>query len=153
MSGLFGGIHPSLLWGVLAVILAVAEMLVPGVFLIWLALAAALTAGAALLLPISEPLQLLAFAIFSILSLSGGRLWYLARPVEPQDPLLNERVARLIGRTVLVVEDIRHGEGRVRVDDGSWMATGPDAPAGTHVRITGHAGASLVVEPVPELPG
>ena len=68
ISDLFGGVHPSILWGVLAIILAVTEMILPGVFLIWLAVAAALTAGLASLLPISEPFQLLAFAIFSALS-------------------------------------------------------------------------------------
>lgn len=153
IGGLFGDIHPSIFWGILAVILAAAELLAPGVFLIWVSLAAALTAGAVLLLPIGEPFQWLAFAIFSALSISGGRLWYLARPVEPEDPLLNDRTARLIGRTVVVTQAISHGEGRVRVDDGSWPVSGPDASTGSYVRITGVSGSILTVEPVPETPG
>jgi len=142
-----GGVHPAILWGTLAIVLAIAELAAPGVFIIWLALAAALTAGLAALVPIDGPFQLLAFAIFSALSVSGGRLWYLARPVEPDDPLLNEPTARLIGRQVVVSEAIRHGEGRVRVGDGSWSATGPDAPEGARMIVTEVRGSVLVVAP------
>jgi len=148
ISDLFGGVHPSIVWGVLAIVLALTEIFVPGVFLVWLAVAAALTAGLASLLPISETFQLLAFAIFSALSVSGGRLWYLARPVEGDDPLLNDRAARMLGRTVVVIEAITHGQGRVRVDDGSWQATGPDAEAGTHMVVTGVSGSVLTVAPL-----
>jgi membrane protein implicated in regulation of membrane protease activity len=148
ISDLFGGLHPTVLWAALAIILAITEMLLPGVFLIWLAVAAALTAGLAMLLPIGEAFQLLAFAVFSALSVSGGRLWYLARPVEGDDLLLNDRAARMIGRKVVVVEAISHGEGRVRVDDGSWQATGPDAVVGEHMVVTDVTGAVLSVAPL-----
>jgi len=146
---MFEGIHPSILWGIFALVLAATEILVPGVFLIWLGVAAALTAGLTLLLPIGSHFQLLAFAIFTALSVAGGRLWYLARPVEPDDPFLNDRAARLIGRELLVIEPINHGVGRVRVDDGSWTATGPDTDAGSYVLVTGLKGAALIVEPLP----
>jgi membrane protein implicated in regulation of membrane protease activity len=153
ISELFGGVHPAVLWGILAIVLAVTEMALPGVFLIWLSLAAALTAGFAFLLPLGEPFQLLAFAIFSALSVSGGRLWYLARPVESEDAMLNDRAARMIGRQVVVIEAISHGEGRVSIDDGSWTATGPDAPIGTHMLVTGVSGSILTVAYPPVLAG
>lgn len=152
ISEWFGGVHPSILWGVIAIALAVAELIAPGVFLIWLAVAAALTAGLASLLPVSEPFQLLAFAIFSALTVSGGRLWYLARPVEGNDPLLNDRAARMIGEEIEVVEAIAHGRGRVRVGDSVWTARGADAPIGAQVRVTGVLGTELLVEPVADPP-
>jgi membrane protein implicated in regulation of membrane protease activity len=146
---MFDGVHPSVIWGIFAVIFAASEIVVPGVFLIWLGLGAALTALLTLSTPIAVHFQFLAFAIFTAISLSGGRLWYLSRPVESEDPLLNDRAARLIGKEFLVVEPINHGVGRVRVDDGSWTATGPDADAGTYVIVTGTKGAALIVEPRP----
>ena len=146
---MLGDVHPSILWGVFAVILAAGEIVAPGVFLIWLGLAAALTAVLTLVLPLGEPFQLLAFAIFTALSVSGGRMWYLANPVEPDDPLLNDRAARLIGRELLVIEPINHGVGRVQVDDGSWTATGPNVDAGAYVVVTGIKGTALIVEPLP----
>lgn len=152
ISDLFGGTQPVVLWGILAIILAVLEMALPGVFLIWLSVAAALTAALSFLIPLGEPFQLLAFAIFSALAVSGGRLWYLARPVGSEDALLNDRAARMIGRTVVVIEAIDHGEGRVRIDDGSWTATGPDAPVGAHMRIIEASGSILTVDYPPALP-
>lgn len=150
ISDLLGGVHPAIIWGIAAIILAVAEMTLPGVFLIWLSLAAALTAGLTLVVPLSDSFQLLAFAVFSALSVSGGRLWYLARPVEPADALLNDRSARMIGRHVVVVEAISHGEGRVRIDDGTWPARGPDAPVGTHMMVADIEGSTLIVTALPD---
>jgi len=150
ISDLLGGTHPAIIWGILAIVLAVAELTLPGVFLIWLSLAAALTAGLTLVVPLGDSFQLLAFAIFSALSVSGGRLWYLARPIDPVDGLLNDRSARMIGRHVVVVEAISHGEGRVRIDDGTWSAHGPDAAVGTHMVVTAIEGSTLTVAVMPD---
>ena len=68
------------------------------------------------------------------------------------DPLLNDRIARLVGEVVTVVEPVSDHGGRVRVGDGEWPARGPDAPIGARVRITGATGATLRVEPLPTLP-
>ncbi len=145
MGELFDGMSPPLIWGIIALVLAGAELFVPGVFLIWLAIAAALTAVVDLLLPMSGGFQLLLFSVLSALSVSGGRLWYLARPADSTDPLLNDRSARLIGRSVVVSEAIEQGEGRVRVDDSSWPAKGPDAPAGARMAVVDVDGATLIV--------
>ena len=47
-------------------LLGIGEVLIPGVFLIWIAIAAAITGLAALALPIGLPLQLLLFAALSL---------------------------------------------------------------------------------------
>ena len=59
-----------------------------------------------------------------------GRRWYRDIPVDSTDPLLNDRVARLIGETVEVCEAIDGGEGRVRVGDGAWTAMVPTCAGG-----------------------
>jgi inner membrane protein len=64
------------------------------------------------------------------------------------DANLNRRGAQLIGRQVQLAQAIEHGEGRVRVGDGEWIALGPDLPAGNWVRITGAEGTALRVEPL-----
>jgi hypothetical protein len=76
----------------------------------------------------------------------GGRRWYERHPVGSADPMLNDRTSRLIGETVVVVNAIENGHGRVRVGDGVWPARGPDAPAGAHMRVTGADGTCLQVE-------
>lgn len=133
-------------WLVFAALLGVAEVLIPGVFLIWVALAAAVTGLVALAFPISVPLQLLLFAGLCLVSVWGGRRWYTANPVDSQDPLLNDRTARLVGEIVTVVEPIDNGHGRVKVGDSVWSCRGPDAPVGTRVRVIGADASELKVE-------
>lgn len=140
-------------WLIAGVAMAITELLVPGVYLIFFALAGAITGAMALLFPgLGLPGQLASFAAWSVVTVLIGRRWYRDYPVETQDPLLNDRVARLIGETVTVVEPIQSGCGRVRVGDSEWLARGVDQPVGARVRITGASGNMLHVEPVPTLP-
>ena len=74
-------------------------------------------------------------------------------PVATSDPMLNDRVARLIGQTVTVTEAIEGGSGRVRVGDGDWPAHGPDAALGAKMRVTGGQDGVLAVEPVVAIDG
>ena len=138
----------SLAWLAAAVVLGVAELLVPGVFLVFLAVAAAIVAVATLVLP-DLPLaaQVGAFGMWSVVAVLIGRRWYHDYPVESSDPLLNDRARRLVGETVLVTEPIVSGRGRVRVGDGEWPATGPDTPVGARMRIVSVTGGIVVVEP------
>jgi membrane protein implicated in regulation of membrane protease activity len=139
-------LHDHWAWLVFAALLGIAEVLMPGVFLIWIAIAAALTGLVALVLPIGLPFQLLLFAALSVVAVWGGRRWYVDNPVDSTDPLLNDRTARLIGQTVIVVEPITGGEGRVKVGDSVWTARGDDAEAGARVRVVGAEGTVLQVE-------
>ena len=146
MTGL--DIEPHWLWLLAAVLLGIAELVAPGVFLIWLAAAAALTGLATMLLGIDLAFQLVLFTLFAISTVYGGRRWYLSNPVASSDPLLNDRGARLTGETLTVVSAIENGRGRVRVGDSVWACKGPDAPEGAAVRVLGADGSCLRVEPV-----
>lgn len=137
------------LWLAAAVLLGLAELAIPGVFLIFLAIAAAITGVATLALP-DLPLaaQLASFAAWTAVAVLVGKRWYVDYPVETTDPLLNDRAARLIGSIVIVEDAIFRGVGRVRIGDGAWLAYGPDVETGARVRIVGHDGAALQVEAV-----
>ena len=74
------------------------------------------------------------------------RRWYALKPVPTSDPNLNARADRLIGQVVTVEAAIENGKGRVRVGDGVWNARGPDAPAGSAVRVVAADGTCLTVE-------
>jgi hypothetical protein len=141
------GIEPHWLWLIAAALLGIAELLMPGVFLIWLAAAAAITGFGALIFGIPLAFQFALFALLSLAAVLLGRRWYANNPVESSDPHLNDRATRLIGQTVLVVGAIEHGSGRVKVGDSVWNAAGPDADVGARVRIVGAEGTCLRVEP------
>ena len=139
-------------WMIVAVLLAAAELLLPGVFLIWVAAAAAITGLIALA---AEPPIALQFALFAALALFatwGGRRWYEANPVPSSDPLLNDRAARLVGETVELTRAIVNGQGRARVGDSEWNVRGPDSPVGACMRVIGIEDGALRVLPAKALP-
>ena len=135
-------------WLIAAAILGIAEMIVPGVFLIWIGLAALVTGVLALLLPIGGAAQWLIFAIATVASIYVGRRVLRANPIETTDPLLNDRIARLVGERVIVTDAIVGGRGRVRVGDSEWSARGPDVPVGERVRIAGGDSSVVIVEAI-----
>lgn len=143
-----GGIDAHWLWLTLGVLLAGLEMLVPGVYLIWLAGAAIITGGLTYLLGLSPAAQIIDFVFLSMIIVFSARRWLRDQPIVSSDPLLNRRGARLVGQTALVVESIEDGDGRVRVGDGEWLARGPNLAAGTKVRIAEVDGTVLIVEPL-----
>jgi membrane protein implicated in regulation of membrane protease activity len=147
----FGDIDPAWYWLIAAGLLAITELAVPGVFLVWLAGAALLTGLATFITGIALPAQLVLFGISSIAMVVLGRQVYARMDHHTTDPMLNDRGARLIGREVTVAAPIVNGEGRVKVDDGIWNASGPDAAEGMRVRITGTRGSCLLVTPVIEV--
>lgn len=140
------GLEPCWQWLILGALLGAAEIIMPGFFLMWLAIAALITGALAFLLPISVSTQIVVFAALAIAAVYAGRRYMLANPIISDDPKLNDRGARLTGQIVQVVEAIEGGSGRVKVGDGVWSARGEDCAAGTRVRVTGIESGTLLVE-------
>ncbi len=138
-------IAPQWCWLLVGLLLATAEVIAPGFFLIWIGAAAILTGLATLVLGLSLALQFGLFAVVAVAALYAGRRWLRMYPITTSDPLLNDRAARLIGRTVIATEPIVDDGGRVRVGDGIWNASGPPAPAGARLRVVGVDGGTLKV--------
>ena len=137
------GIEPGWLWMIGGVVLLAAEILVPGVFLVWIGIAAIVTGLFALLFGIG---------IYAVLAVMAGRRFYGVKGIESADPRLNDRAAQLVGRRVLVIQRVDEDSGRVRVGDSEWSARGGPADAGERVRITGVEGNCLMVEAERQLP-
>lgn len=137
-------------WGWMAggLALILLEMLAPGVFLLWLGIAAAATGMLTFGLGLTLPWQLASFAMLSFVSVIIGRRYFRRHPGMPTFTEVNMPGTRYVGRVVNVVEAITGGRGRVRVADSPWLAEGPDAPVGSQVRIIAVDGSVLKVEPI-----
>ncbi|MEM5474513.1 NfeD family protein [Hoeflea sp. AS60] len=136
-------------WWILGLVFLGLEILIPGVFLLWIGLAA--IAVGALSFPLwgmavwGWQLQLLIFAVLAIaFALVGRRI--SGSNLESDQPMLNRRIEGLVGRTATLEEPISEGKGRIRLDDTTWIVQGPDMPAGSRVRITTAQTGSLTVE-------
>ena len=142
----FASLDPFWVWLALGLLLAAAEIVVPGFFLIWLAGAALATSLVAFLMPGAVPLQVVVFAVLSIVAVMIGRNYFRSHPIEEVDPKMNRRGMRLAGEIATVVLPLDGGVGRVKHGDSEWLAKGCDADVGERVRISGSDGAVLIVE-------
>lgn len=139
-------------WWIVGIVLLVLELLVPGVFLIWIGAAAVVVGALSLALWDSAfwgwHVQLLLFAVLSVLFAVVGRRIYNGKGAKTDEPWLNRRGESLIGRTATLSEPILEGRGRIKLDDTMWSVMGPDLPVGSRVRVIASSGRDLTVEPV-----
>jgi membrane protein implicated in regulation of membrane protease activity len=133
-------------WLIFGFVLMALELIAPGVFLFWLGLAALLVGLVSFALHPSWQAQLLMFAVFAAAAVPVWRR--LARgssAASVSNPFLNRRTDALVGREFTLEKPIIDGFGTVRIDDTIWRVAGPDAPAGSRVRIVQADGANLTV--------
>jgi len=134
-------------WIVLGLVLVGGEMLAPGVFLLWLGLAALLTGAVVGLTGLAWQGAWLVFAGLAVACVLVGRIVTRHRSDEPDTASgLNDRGRQLIGKVFRLEATMTGGEGRIRVGDSSWRVTGPELLAGTEIRVIRVDGATLVVE-------
>ncbi|MDO9415188.1 NfeD family protein [Pararhizobium sp.] len=139
-------------WLVVGLVLLGAEVLMPGVFLVWIGIAALITGAISLLLWDYafwgwQP-QVVIFAVLSVTAAILGRRFLLKNEKVTDEPFLNQRGQSLVGRTATLEEPIREGQGRIKLGDTFWTVEGPDLPTGTRVRVAASSGRTLVVEAV-----
>ncbi|HEV7415627.1 NfeD family protein [Tianweitania sediminis] len=138
-------------WILLGMVLLAAEIVLPGVFLLWIGIAALLVG--ALSLQIWEmaawtwQLQTILFLVLALASAYLGSRWVRVHDTASDEPLLNQPATQLIGRTAVLGEPIRENRGRIRLGDTIWLVQGADADAGTRVKVVGTRGSELLVEP------
>ena len=140
---------PPVAWGVAGLLLLASELVLPGVFLMWVGLAAL---GVAAVSVVAEPglqTQILIFAALAVLlSVAGWRFYYarLARPGAPEPAGVNDTFALMVGRTGVLSEPIVAGQGKARFGDSLWLVEGEDLAAGATVRVVSQDGVLLRVE-------
>jgi inner membrane protein len=139
---------PQVWWLILGVVLAILEIVAPGFYLAWVGLAAILTAGATAVFGFQFVAQGIVFAALAVATVFVARHYFQRAPIVSDDPLLNDRSARLVGAVVTAVEPVDASQGRVKVGDSVWSAKGASAAVGDRLRVTRVDGGILVVEAV-----
>ncbi len=133
-------------WWIVAAVLFALELLAPGVFFLWLGIAAILVGAAELVIDLPWQGEIAAFAILSIISLFASRFLFTGKGAQSDQPNLNRRMLNHVGESFVLKKAIRNGVGSVRIDDTIWEVRGPDAEEGTRVRVTGVDGRRFTVE-------
>ncbi len=134
-------------WFIASVIFIIFEIILPTSYLLWTGIGAFVVGIILYFVPdISWQMQLILFAVLSIVSILVGRSYLIRKPLETDEPLLNRRGEQYIGRIVTLDQAIVNGVGHVSLDDTRWRIEGKDTEAGEKVKVTGVDGTSLVVE-------
>ncbi len=136
-------------WIVGGLILLAIELLAPGGIFVWLGSSAIVTGLISFLLPMGLPMQ---WAVYGMLCIVAIVLWLKygrkAMNTKTDNPFLNKRAKRLVGRETVLKEAIEQGFGTVKMDDSVWRVSGIDLKQGTKVKISGYEGTILKVEEV-----
>ena len=134
-------------WWVLAALLAAVEAMLPGMFFIWFAAAAAIVGLAAVAAPgLGWEVEVILFAVLAAIAVFVGRAFLHRHARETADPALNRRGQRYVGRQFTLETTIVNGRGSIKVDDSVWRAEGPELAAGRQVKVVGVDGSILRVE-------
>ena len=137
-------------WMAAGVLLIIAEVFIPGTFVMWFGFGAILTGILVGILDgLSVASQILIFVIMSVISLGIGYMVYgkFFGLNEEKNKDLKTGAQRYIGKTFIVSEDIRNGKGTVTVGDTVWLARSKQKIAkGSEVVVTGVEGTELLVE-------
>jgi inner membrane protein len=134
-------------WLAMGLVLLTLEAVMPGIFLIWLGLAALVTGLIVFFTPLSAVACLVLFALLGLASILIGRRVQSGQKTEITDaPFLNDRGKSLLGKVYALESAVVNGTGSVRIGDSVWRVAGTDAAVGTLVKITGVDGGTLLVE-------
>ena len=126
-------------WIIAGAVIAGLEILVPGMFLMWIGLGAVAT-GVILARYPDLPLawQMLVFAVSMVASIGIG-FWIQRRSGRGKHArLLNEELKAMIGETYVAVAPFVVGRGRIKVQDTSFAAVSDEnIEAGEVVQVVG----------------
>ena len=133
-------------WFIAGAVLLVLEVLAPGVFMLWLGLAALLVGVISLFVDWTWQAQFIAFAVFSVAAVPLWQRLTMQVGTKTDQPFLNRRAEAFIGRTFTLEKPIVDGAGIIGIDDTVWRITGVDIPAGSRVKVTRVDGTALHME-------
>jgi membrane protein implicated in regulation of membrane protease activity len=109
----------------------------------------AIAAGIANVLGAPLPVQIVVFAVVSVLLLVSLRPWLL-RHLRTRVPLVETNVAAQVGRPAVAVQDVDIHGGRVKLSGEVWSAraarVGAVFPEGAELRVVRIDGATAVVD-------
>lgn len=138
-------------WWVIAGIFLLLELAMPGVFFIWLGLAAVAVGFIAFIVDLSWQVQLVIFAILSIVFVLTARPWFRkGQLVDSDRPNLNRRMQAFVGRSFVLDQPITNGRGKLAIEGTFWEVLGPDQPKGEWVTVKRVEDMRLIVEAGPK---
>jgi membrane protein implicated in regulation of membrane protease activity len=112
--------NPAFLWAIAGLALLTVEMFVPGIYMLWIGIAALLTAGVALLFPSLGAGMFVVFALSTVATAVIGARVYAA--LSHERSTVNDLQHQLIGQRGICIAVEANDTVRVRVNGVEWSA-------------------------------
>ncbi len=133
-------------WLIAAIVMIILEMLIPAAYFLWMGISAFIVGLLLFMFPAMPLLvQITIFGALSVITLLLFKRYQRLNISTKDEPDLNRRGQKYIGRIVTLEEGIINGMGKIKVDDTFWKVKGDDLPAGTKVRILNMDGSMFNV--------
>lgn len=139
-------------WLILGAVLMILEIVVPGVFLLWIGLAGILTGVLVFFFP-ALPFTATGtvFAVCSVVFACVGRKLIAPAQAASDASSLNNRLESYVGQIFQAQENFADGRGKIKVGDTVWVALcDAEIKAGQAVKAVGVQGTFLKIEPANE---
>ncbi|CAH0539015.1 NfeD family protein [Vibrio marisflavi] len=134
-------------WLAFGFALLAVEVLGTAGYFLWLGISAVVVGIIMALVPLDWQIQ---WITFGLLSLITTWLWWRkqkqndATSDEQRD--LNQKQKQLIGKTIILDEDLEEGRGRIKIGDTTWPASSEEfLAAGTKVKVDSVDGITLII--------
>lgn len=138
-----------IVWLSVGLLLIAAETMAPGLFMIWLGLAALVLFFIVWLIPdLSLLMQVVLFVVFSFVMIGIYFQFFRGKETPSDKPFLNRRGEQLIDQVYPLESAIVNGHGRVKIGDAFWTVQGADMPVNGLVRVVAVDSMTLKVVPV-----
>ena len=147
---MFSFLESWTMWGWMSfgLILMIAELSIPGTFVVWFGFGAVATGILHGIFNLSSTAQIGFFALFSAISVAFGFFVYKRAFGANQKAAENKTGAqKYIGQSFKVVEPIVEGSGKIAVGDTVWLAkSSKDIAKGKMVKVIDVKGTVFIVE-------
>ena len=127
--------------------LIICEVLLPGFFMLWLGIAALITAGVASLFDLTLQSALITYGVLSVMTAVFGYFAYQSLKYAVPIHQLNKRAHAFMGQSFVLGEPIQGGRGIIAIGDSVWaLKCSHDLPEGTKIIVIGIDGNHLIVK-------
>lgn len=136
------------LWFIVALVLFLFELLLPGFFLIWFGVAALIVGLVSWVVPIAWQFQIMLMGVTVLALLFIAKRYRKdLLPDSQQERRLHRRGTQYLGKVYVLDKDTRNRIGRIHIGDGSWkVQTDEDYPADTRVRLEEIKGNTFIAK-------
>ncbi len=117
-------LHNGYMWAILGMALLLIELFLPGVYALWIGIAALVTAVIAFAVPSLDVWLLLVFAVATVLSAIGGSRIYARLSTSPL--AINDMQNQLIGKHGVCIAVGENNQIRIRINGIEWAAIADD---------------------------